>query len=166
MNINVLHKYNTRSSTNKVNHVKTFRTAPNIFKVGAAEKMTKHIGKEYLAHIDPRKDRITVEPLANYINFKTTGKILGYRDLVKMDAPVWTNSMCNELGRLSQGWKTHAGTDTIEFIFHKDKPKYRKETYVRAVCNIRPQKTETCSTRLPAGANLIDYPGYVSTPTS
>ena len=76
------------------------------------------------------------------------------------------NSMCNELGRLSQGWKIHAGNDTIKFIFHKDKPKERRATYVRAVCNIRPQKTKTHRTRLNAGGNLIDYPGEVSTLTS
>ena len=59
-----------------------------------------------------------------------------------MDAPVWTNSMCNELGRLSQEWKKYVGTDTIEFIFRKDDPKDRKATHVREVCDIRPQKTD------------------------
>ena len=44
--------------------------------------------------------------------------------------------MWNELGRLSQGWKSHAGTDKIELIFHKDKPKDKRVTYVRAVCDI------------------------------
>ena len=48
--------------------------------------------------------------------------------------------MCNELGRLSQGFKSNDGTDTLEFILHKYKPKDRRTTYVRAVCNIRPQK--------------------------
>ena len=75
-------------------------------------------------------------------------------------------SMCNELGRLYQGCKSYAGTDTIEFIFHKDKPKDRRAKYVRAVCDIRPKKTETHRTRLTAGWNLIDYPGEVSIPTS
>ena len=60
---------------------------------------------KYIAHTDPQKDTITVEPLANHINCETTGKILGYRDLVNMDAPIWTNSMCNKLVNLSQGWK-------------------------------------------------------------
>ena len=107
-----------------------------------------------------------MEPLANKINCETTGKILGYRDLVKIDAPVWTNSMCNELGRLSQGWKEQVGTDTMDFIFHKDKPKYRRATYVRVVCDIGPQKIKTHRTRLTAGGNFIDYPGEVSTSTS
>ena len=44
--------------------------------------------------------------------------------------------MCNKLGHMYQGRKAHAGTDTIKFILHKDKPKDRRATYVRAVCNI------------------------------
>ena len=83
-----------------------------------------------------------------------------------MVTPVWTNSMCNKLSRLSQGWKKHTGTDTIKFIFHKDKPKNRSATYVIALYNIQPQKTETCRKRLTAGGNLIYYLGEVSTPIS
>ena len=30
-----------------------------------------------------------------------------------MDELVWTNSMCNKLGCVSQGWEEHAVTDTI-----------------------------------------------------
>ena len=55
---------------------------------------------------------------------------------------------------------TYAGTDTIEFVFHKNKPKDRRATYVRAICNM------THRTRLTAGVNLIYYPGEVRTPTS
>ena len=97
---------------------------------------TTNIGSEYIAQLDPKTYTITVEPVANHITCETTGKILGSRYLVKMDAPVWKNYMCSKLGRLSQGWKSYVGTDTIEFIFHKEKPKYRRETYVRAVLNI------------------------------
>ena len=83
-----------------------------------------------------------------------------------MDVPVWKNSMCNKLGRLSQGWNSHAGTDTITFIFHKDKPKYIKATYARVLCDIRPQKTDTHRKKLTVGGNLIYYSGEVRTPTS
>ena len=83
-----------------------------------------------------------------------------------MNAPVYTKSMCNELGRLSYGCKKQAGTDTIKFIFNKDKPKDRKATYMREVCDIRPHKIETRSTRLTAGGNFIEYPDDVRTPTS
>ena len=61
---------------------------------------TTHIDSDYIAKIDPKKDTITVEPVAHHINCETTGKILGYRYLVKIDAPVWKIYMCNELGRL------------------------------------------------------------------
>ena len=76
-----------------------------MFKVGITDTEKIHKGPDYISHTDPKKDTITVEPLSYHINFETTGKILGYRCLVKMDALVWTNYMCNELGRLYQGWK-------------------------------------------------------------
>ena len=57
-------------------------------------------------------------------------------------------------------------TDTVEFIFHKEKPKDIMETYVISVCETRPQKTETRRTRLTAGGNIIYHPGEISTPTS
>ena len=127
------HNYNTSS---RVNHVTTFKNTPKIFQMDMTDTAKTYIGSYYIAHTYPKKDTITVEPLEHHINCETTGKILGYRDLVKMYAPVWKSSMCNELGRLSQGWKEHALTDTIEFILHQDKPKDRRATYVRDVCNI------------------------------
>ena len=39
-----------------------------------------HIGLDYIAHTDPKKDTIIVETLAHHINYETTVKILGYRD--------------------------------------------------------------------------------------
>ena len=91
---------------------------------------TTHRGSDYISKKDPKQDIITVEPVANHITCETNIKILGYRDLVKMDLPVWKNSMCNKLGRLSQGWKANTGTDKIEFIFNKDKPRDRREIYM------------------------------------
>ena len=73
----------------------------------------------YFSH-RPQKYTIAVELLAKHIKSETTGKILGYIYLVKTDPPVWKKSICNELGRLYQGWKEHAGTDTIELILHKE----------------------------------------------
>ena len=37
---------------------------------------------------------------------------------------------------------------------------------MRAFCNIIPNKTDTHRTRITAGRNIIDYPGYISTPAS
>ena len=68
------HKYNTRSSTKRVSHMTTFKTTPNMFKMDAAEKITAHKDTDYLSHIDRKKYTITVEPIANHFNNKTTGK--------------------------------------------------------------------------------------------
>ena len=53
------------------------------------------------------------------------------------------------------GMEKHAGTNRIYFKLHKDKPKYRRATYVRAVCDIRPKKPETLRTRITIEGNLI-----------
>ena len=62
--------------------------------------------------------------------------------------------------------KKHAGTDKVEYIFHKYKLKEIKATYAIAVCDIRPQNIDTHRKRIIAGGNFIDYPGDFSTPTS
>ena len=66
------HKYNTRSSTKRVKHVTTFKNTPNVFKMDAIDTFKTHIGTDYIARIDPKRDTITVEPLANNINCETT----------------------------------------------------------------------------------------------
>ena len=111
-----------------------------MFKKDMTDTSTTNIVSGYISKTYPKKDTIKVEPVSQQINCETTGKILGYRDVVKIDLSVWTNYMCNKLGCLSQGWKAHSGTDTIKFICHKDKPKYIRATYVRYVCDIRPKK--------------------------
>ena len=105
-------------------------------------------GTEYYVHIELQNNAIKLEPTANHVHCETTGKFWVYGYLIKKDTQVWKNSICNEVGRLSQGWKAHAETDTIDFILHKDKPKDVKSTYVRAVCDTRPHKSETHRTRL------------------
>ena len=83
----------------------TFKNTPQMSKKDMTDTSTTHIGSEYIYKTEPQKDTITVEPVAHHITCETNGKILGYRDSVKRDPPVWKNSMCNELGRLYQGWK-------------------------------------------------------------
>ena len=74
MEITCKPKYNTRSSTKRVNHVTKFKNAPNMFKVDVAERVKTHMGKEYLARREPKKYTITVEPIVNHINNKTIRK--------------------------------------------------------------------------------------------
>ena len=44
---------------------------------------------DYYIPIDTTKDAITVEPTDNHFYCYTIWEILGYRDLVKKDAPAW-----------------------------------------------------------------------------
>ena len=69
------------------------------------QKNKTHIGTDYFACIDTKKQTNTVETMANHIDFETTGEILGCRDPVNMDVPVCTKSMRKNLGILSKGWK-------------------------------------------------------------
>jgi hypothetical protein len=64
------------------------------------------------------------------------------------------------------GARMPTGTQTMFPIHRNQIPKDRKVTYVKFVCNKRPQKEEETRTRLTMGGNLIDYPGDVSTPTA
>ncbi len=55
------------------------------------------------------------------------------------------DSYSNKFGRLAQGRlpTMPSGTDTIFFIHPSKMPKGRKATYLRIVCDDRPQKSET-----------------------
>jgi len=93
--------------------------------------------------------------------------LLKYKQLITTeDKDIWELGMCNELGRLSQGYKSVKGRNTIFFIDKAKVPKGKKVTYARIVCAIRPQKAETHRVRLTAGGNLVSYDGVTSTPTA
>ena len=64
------------------------------------------------------------------------------------------------------GDRMASGTGTMWPIKRENIPTDRKATYVKFVCNIRPQKAEKHRTRLTVGGNLVDYLGDVSTPTA
>ena len=75
-------------------------------------------------------------------------------------------SFANELGRLAQGIRDIAGTDTINFIPFSEVPKGEAVTYGRIVCMFRPQKDEPNRTRLTVGGNLLVALYDISTPTA
>ena len=50
--ITITHKYNTRSSTKRINHVTTFKNAPKVFQVDTKEEPKTHIGTEYFSYIE------------------------------------------------------------------------------------------------------------------
>ena len=98
-----------------------------------------------------------------------TGELQAFRHLIKVpDKEIWTKSLANEFGRLSQGVsKIIEGTNTIYFIPKEEVPfKTKKVIYPKIVCNIRPIKAETHSTRITIGGNLLDYAGTLTTPTA
>ena len=82
---------------------------------------------------------------------------------------VWQHSFSNELGILAQFVGNRVKViDTIFFVeyeyFPSDIRKYI--TFVRIVVYYRPQTEEPNRARLTVGVNLIDFPGYMSTPTA
>jgi hypothetical protein len=99
-----------------------------------------------------------------------TGAALEYGKLIAdpETKQIWEQSAANEFGRLMNGvgQRMQQGTNTIIPIQQQDIPSGRKATYVKYVCNIRPQKTEKHRTRITVGGNLINYPGNTSTPTA
>ena len=52
----------------------TFKNTPQMFKTDMTDTSTTHIGSEYIAKIDPKRDTITVELVAHHITCETTGK--------------------------------------------------------------------------------------------
>lgn len=106
----------------------------------------------------------------NGIINKSSGKVLEYKHLI-MDPTtkmVWEQSFARELGRLSQGYRSTEGTNTIEFIDRAAIPydKRSQTTYGKIVVDYRTGKKDVHRTRLTVGGNLIDYPGCVTTPTA
>ena len=45
-----------------------------MFKKDVIDTSTTHIGSDYISKIEPKKDTITVEPVAHQITCETTGK--------------------------------------------------------------------------------------------
>ena len=107
---------------------------------------------------------VTYQFLIDIIN---PPSLLKYKHLIKTkDKAIWELGMCNELGCLSQGYKSIKGRNTIFFIDKAKVPKGKRVTYARIVCTIRPQKAETYRVRLTTGSNLVSHNGIMSTPTA
>ena len=93
-----------------------------------------------LHHIfDGSNKRLTIDSLINGNNQK-----------------VWKQSLSNELGRLSDGFNSIKGTNTIDFIRKESIPKHKNITYANMVCDHRPLKTEKYRVRLTIGGDRLD----------
>jgi len=106
----------------------------------------------------------------NAVIDEKSGKTMEYRHLLHNPKykQVWSNSMSNELGSLTQGNSRVQGTNTMYFLPYENIPIDRRKdvTYAKIVVDYRPQKQEKERTRITVGGNLINYPDNVSTKTA
>ncbi len=137
-------------------------------------------GKKEDAKVEEIEKRRTQRPskppnwMRNYVsNFfdAETGKILKYRQLLTNPKykTVWSTSSANEFGRLAQGIGGRVkGTNTIFFVTKQQVPKDRMKdvTYVKFVCELKPNKEEVYQTRMAVGGDKVNYPDDVGTPTA
>jgi hypothetical protein len=82
--------------------------------------------------------------LANAVIHPVTGEEMEYSALMKDPQlqPLWERGFGNGCGRLFQGIRDIAGTDTCFFIKLTNIPKDRKITYGKIVCDYKPHKKE------------------------
>jgi hypothetical protein len=106
--------------------------------------------------------------LANAVIHPVTGKEMEYTALMKDPQlkPLWTRGFGNECGRLFQGIRDIAGTDTCFFVTLTDIPQDRKITYGKIFCDYKPHKKEKERVRLTVGGDRLDYSGDVATSTA
>jgi hypothetical protein len=80
--------------------------------------------------------------LANSVIHPVTGKEMEYTALMKDPQlkPLWTRGFGNECGRLFQGIRDIAGTNTCLFVTLTEIPKDIKITYEKIVCDYKPHK--------------------------
>ena len=71
---------------------------------------------------------------------------------------IWNTALSNELLRLTQWINNVNGNDVIDFIYYKDVPKDKIDTYTNMVCNIRPFKTEKHRIRLIVRGDRLQCP--------
>jgi hypothetical protein len=109
--------------------------------------------------------------LANNIFDPKTGQSLTCRKLIKHPKykDVWKQSAANEFGRLAQGvGNCISGTNAIKFVNKGSIPvdRWQDITYVKFVCEYKPNKEEKERTRLAVGGDRVNYPDEVGTPTA
>jgi hypothetical protein len=125
------------------------------------------VPSEPLLHLAPATTHIPFRYTAHAVLDTTTGADIPYSQLIKgPDAPHWLRATSMECGRLAQGLRDGlAGTDTMFFIPHTQKPAHKIATYLRIVAAYKPHKEDPFRIRFTAGGDKIEYAGNVSTPT-
>ena len=79
---------------------------------------------------------------------------------------IWTKSLTNELGRLSQGITNVKGNYVVEFFKKSEVPKNRKVTYSNMICDYKPLKKEKHRVRLTIGGDKLEYFGDTTSPAA
>jgi hypothetical protein len=82
------------------------------------------------------------------------------------NGPTWITSLSNEFGRLSQGYASVIGTDTIDYIHRSEVPSDKKVTYGNFICDYRPLKSEPYSVRLTVGGDKLPYDDDAGSPAA
>ena len=96
-----------------------------------------------------------------------TGRLAEYKELsLSSDGVHWIESNCEEIGRLFQGYKDVAGTNTCFFIYKDEVPWDKLPTYLRIVAAHRPEKDNPMRIRWTAGGDRIYYAFDASTKTA
>jgi hypothetical protein len=110
----------------------------------------------------------TKTPMMNSVIHPGTGKEMQYKDLMKdpIFGPLFEIGLSNELGRICQGMRDVAGTNTAFFIDLHNIPQDRKITYGKIVCDFKPNKTEKHRVRLTFGCDRLDYSGNTAMSTA
>ena len=108
---------------------------------------------------------------ANHAILDGNGNAMTYCRLMKDPElrKIWIPSLANEFGRLAQGIGGRIkGTNTIRFIHKRQIPsdRWRDVTYVKFVCEEKPNKEERYRTRMAVGGDKVNYPEDVGMPTA
>lgn len=122
----------------------------------------------YLGQGEPDNSRQTPTAFSNAVVDPVTGDSLEYQQLIKgNDKDHWLLGNIKEIGRLTDGRVGGVtGTNTMFFRPSSSLPAGHTATYLRVVCNYRPQKEDPYRVRWTVGGNRVDYPGKVTTPTA
>jgi hypothetical protein len=106
----------------------------------------------------------TKTSMMNSVIHPATVKEMQYKDLMKdpIFGPLFEIRLSNELGRICQGIRDIAGTNTTFFLDLQHIPKDRKITYGKLVCDLKPNKTEKHRVRLTVGGDRLDYSGDIA----
>jgi hypothetical protein len=91
-----------------------------------------------------------------------------YKDPMKDPelGPLFEIGLSNELGRICQGIRDIAGTNTAFCVDLASIPKDRKIAYGKLVCNFKPNKIEKHRVRLMVGGDILGINGETATSTA